>query len=379
MEIKPIKNPFSTAGYHGESYFCDREKETEWLLSNIANGNSSTIISIRRLGKTGLIHHALGKLPKNYKGIYIDILPTERLNDLFGLLSSSLIQSINENTSFGQKIWNVIKSFRPTVSFDSLSGQPQVSFDLKPSEAESSISSILQLINSQPYPTVIAIDEFQQIASYPEKNSEAWLRGIVQQLNNVVFIFSGSQQHLMSEIFSSPKRPFYRSTQLLKLQKIDRDIYADFIVKQFEINKKSIAKETAAEILNWCDTHTYYVQLLCNKLFAAIHKVAKTEHWKQQANALLMEQEPFFINYRNLLTTAQWKLFKAIASEGIVYHPTASEFIRSHNLSASASVIRALNSLLGYELIYRETTPNGETYYKVYDILFQNWVKVKNH
>jgi len=37
--------------------FCDREEETQFIIDNAKNGVNTTLFSIRRMGKTGLIHH----------------------------------------------------------------------------------------------------------------------------------------------------------------------------------------------------------------------------------------------------------------------------------------------------------------------------------
>jgi hypothetical protein len=42
--------------------------------------------------------------------------------------------------------------------------------------------------------------------SYSEKNTGAWLRTTIQQFQNVRFLFSGSRQTLLSQLFSYPKR-----------------------------------------------------------------------------------------------------------------------------------------------------------------------------
>lgn len=84
----------------------------------------------------------------------------------------------------------------------------------------------------------IAIDEFQQIAEYPEKGAEALLRSYIQFLPNIYFIFSGSSQHLMSEMFLSAKRPFYQSSQIMSLPLIDvveYEAFANKWLKQKEI------------------------------------------------------------------------------------------------------------------------------------------------
>ncbi|HAN18548.1 MAG: ATPase [Bacteroidetes bacterium GWC2_33_15] len=372
-----LLNPFPTSGYYGPDYFCDRENETSQLIRDIKNGNSTTLIAIRRIGKTGLIHHTLKILPKEWKGIYIDILATETLTEFLNTLATSIIQAVPQKSSIGKKFWNFIQSLRPIITFDLLTGMPQASFDITQKNAELNISAVLKFIDSQDFKTVIAIDEFQQILNYPEKNTDAWLRTIIQQLKNVVFIFSGSQQHIMTELFASPSRPFFRSAQFLKLGKINKDIYAEFIIRKFEEYHKHIDKQIVHEIIEWCNGHTYYVQQLFNRIFFVTQENATIEIWHQQANLLLNEQEPVFINYRNLLTSAQWKLLKAIAVEGEVYSPTSKDFISKYGLGSSAALLRSLNSLRKYELIYSDSDSGRKTFYSVYDVFFQQWGKEK--
>jgi hypothetical protein len=254
-----------------------------------------------------------------------------------------------------------------------LTGAPQASFDLKPKHTEQSIDSILSFLDSQPFRTIIAIDEFQQITNYPEKNVDSWLRTRIQQLKNTVFIFSGSQQHIMSELFASPKRPFFRSTSIMKLEKLDFNIYRDFIMTQFKRYNKEISNEIAEEILIWGDRHTYYIQLICNRVFAATPKQVTSDIWKRQVYDLIKEQEIVFFGYRNMLTRNQWQLLKAIAQEGKVFQPTGKKFLGQYGLLNSASALRALQSLMKYELIFRDFDSEGTSFYGIYDVLFHKW------
>lgn len=373
MTLRKISNPFPVVTYQGADYFCDRKKETAQLTTSIKNGNSVTLISIRRIGKTGLIQHVLSLLPEEIKSVYIDILETENLKQFLSKLATSLLGIANEKSTLGKKIWTFIKSIRPVISFDILTGTPQASFDLKQKEIEMNIDSILKFLDSQNFKTVIAIDEFQQVMKYPEFNTDAWLRSRMQQLKNVVFIFSGSQQHLMAELFTSPERPFFRSTSMMKLEKLDFAVYRDFIVSCFREYQKDIDPAIAEDILTWCDIHTYYVQQLCNRVFAATSEQVTPVLWKEQAFELLKEQEIIFLGYRNLLTTHQWNLLKAIANEGKVYQPTGMEFSGKHALYNSATILRSLNSLQRYELVYKNFDSQGLQYYSVYDVFFQRW------
>lgn len=55
-------NPFACQGYIGPEYFCDRENETKMLAKTLYNGRNVTLISPRRLGKTGLILHTFAQI-----------------------------------------------------------------------------------------------------------------------------------------------------------------------------------------------------------------------------------------------------------------------------------------------------------------------------
>jgi hypothetical protein len=372
--MKKPQTPFPATGYFGPAYFCDREKELDQLKRNIQGGNSTTLIALRRLGKTALIRHLFYHLRSKYITIYLDILPTESLSDMLNQLSMAIVSEYSDKSTLGKRVWQMIRSLRPVISYDALSGAPLISIKTTPDESRKSIADLLLILEEQTKPVVIAIDEFQQILEYPEKQTDSWLRSLVQKLKNVSFIFSGSQQHLMTDLFANPGRPFFRSTQFMKIGKLPDQIYRNFILNKFRQHSKSISEETVAEMLKWTDLHTYYVQLLCNRVFLSTGKHVTSGIWKEEATKILKEQEFVFFGYREMLTKPQWKLLKAIAVSGSVYHPTSSDFMARNYLGSSATVLRSLNSLLRMELIYKEHDKDGNLYYGIYDVLFGRWI-----
>ncbi len=367
--------PFPTTGYYGEEFFCNREEETSMLINNVNGGQSTTLVALRRIGKTGLVKHVQNKLEKELICIYADILPTENSSDLLNALATAIVNAVPERTSIGKKIWSFIKTLRPVINYDALSGQPNISFNIHPNDSAYHIESLFTFLEKQEKRVLFAIDEFQQIVNYPEKNIEAWLRKTIQQLKNVVFIFSGSQQHLMNDIFSNPSKPFYRSTLFLQLKKIPFNEYQDFIQEKFSDSRKEISKEIVAEILNWTDVYTYFVQLLCNRVYLSSKKKISSVGWRQEAYKILKEQEYIFFEYRDLLTSQQWNLLKAIAREGKVKAPTSKEFLIESGIGSPATVRRSLDSLLKKEMIYKDYDHDGKTFYCVYDVLFQRWIQ----
>ena len=215
--MKP-NNPFLIAGYHSPDYFCDRETETTTMLDALHNGRNVTLIASRRIGKTGLIRHAFYRLKEQHPDIvtiYIDIYSTQSIGDFVRLFANTVLGKLDTAPQKAlSRIGRFIRSCRSVFTFDELTGVPKVSIDMAPQEEESTLKEIFNYLGSSEKRCYIAIDEFQQIAECPEKGIEALLRSYIQFLPNVNFIFAGSKQHLMQEMFFSSKRPFYQSTQL---------------------------------------------------------------------------------------------------------------------------------------------------------------------
>lgn len=374
--MRKPENPFLTSGYLSPAYFCDRKKETSQLLNSIVNGQNVTLTSIRRIGKTGLIKHLFHQLPGNWKGIYVDILSTENLSQFLNSFTTAVLNAVPEKESIGKKIWTFVKSMRPVISFDPLTNLPMATFELRQTDTEMHINSIMQFLEGQNFNVVIAIDEFQQIVNYPEKNTDAWFRTIIQRMNNVSFIFSGSQPHILNDLFNLPSRPFYRSTTMQHIDKINQIEYRDFISHWFKKSGKSISGEIINDLLEWSCLHTYYVQLICNRVFSTGQQQITDEIWKAEAHKLLVEQEPIFFNYRNMLTQPQWQLLKAVAHEGIVTAPTSKDFISKYKLGSPSTVLRSLNSLINSELLYSSFDENGIIFYSIYDILLHRWTEL---
>ncbi len=370
-------NPFYLKGYHGADLFCDREEETALLMQNAQNGINTTLLSIRRMGKTGLIQHTFETLKQdsNWQTIYIDIYATQSLSEFTNQLASAILKTFPQNRSIGKKFIDFIKGLSTSISYDPLTGAPEISFNYNQAKQyEHSLKSLFDFLETQQTPIVIAIDEFQQIANYPEKNTEAILRTIIQTLKNITFIFSGSHKHLLLEMFNSAKRPFFSSTHTISLNSIPGEKYSAFIQKLFESNKKKIEIAAIDFILDWTRTHTYYTQALCNKVYSLNKNNITKELVFHACDSLLKEQEGVFFQFRNLLTSSQWNVLKAIAKEDKVFQPTGNAFISKYNLGNPASVKRSLEALVSKEMVYKETGEE-ETYYQVYDCFLSRWLE----
>ena len=380
MAHKEIQNPFVISGYRGAHLFCDREKETEILRRNALNGANTTLISIRRLGKTGLIHHLFSSFEKEKKSpvcLFVDLYETQNLRDFANKFTSVIYRAFPEKETIGSRFRKLLLGMRPVFSFNSLTGEPEIQINYQPPhQPEQTIESLLRFLEQQNVQVLVAFDEFQQVANYPEQNAEATLRSVIQLLHNVNFIFSGSNKHLLAEIFGNAKRPFYASTQFLSLAAIERSKYADFIHRLFAEAERTIDAEAVDFILEWTRSHTFYTQMLCHRVYAKALKNNSLEAVKLVCKEILDEQEAIFMQYRNLLSPIQWSLLKAIAKEQKASSLSSSTFLTRYELTLSGSQ-RALKALLDKEMIYAETTAET-TYYQVYNCFLGRWLETIN-
>ena len=374
LNNRTLTNPFIYQGYESPKYFCDREVETKTLLSHLKNGRNVTLISPRRIGKTGLIKNTFYHLKEQEKDatcLYIDIFATKNLHDFVELLGVMVINEIvRKNASFIEKTISFFSALRPVLSMDPLTGEPSVSITVEPSKEDITIQSIFNYLNDSEQEVYIAIDEFQQIAEYPEKGTEALLRSYIQFAQHVHFIFSGSKFHLMAEIFGSPKHPFYQSTEMMGLKPLDSDVYYDFCLQFFKEKGGNIEKDIFEYLYNMFEGHTWYIQCIMNRLYEANTNVESIEQVNAAILSILVGREPQFESLSQFFTDNQFSLLKAIAKEGIVAQPTAGRFIKSHNLSGASSTKAALKVLEDKELVYRK--PEG---YIIYDRFMDLWLK----
>ena len=371
---KKLENPFVYQGYEGPDYFCDRTEETENVISALKNGRNLTLISPRKVGKTGLIDHSFYQIRQHDKDaicIYVDIFSTKNLQEFVETIGKAVIEdALDREKSFANKVLDFFKGLRPTITPDLLTGMPTVSISVVPVQAEYTLKSIFTHLNSLNKPVYLAIDEFQQITEYPETGTEAMLRSYIQHIHDVKFIFSGSKKHLMEEMFCSPNRPFYQSTQLMNLEPLHEEIYYVFANKFFESKKGSFSEEMFHNIYQRFDGYTWYVQAILNRLYETDKRV---ENDRQVAEAILFHINtlaPYYQTLTTFLTDNQFSLLKAIAMDETVLQPLSNDFIKRYELPSVSSIKSALAVLIDKDLVYKTLVG-----YIVYDRFMGIWLK----
>ncbi len=371
---KKISNPFVTTGYAGAEYFCDRESETADLIRLLTNGNNVALVSPRRYGKTDLIRHCFAQreIADHYHTFIVDIYSTKSVADMVNRLGASILDTLKpRGRATWEKFIDIVSSVRANISFD-INGMPTWSLGVGDiSSPNTTLEQIFSYLSAADKPCLVAIDEFQQITHYSDTNIEAALRTEVQYCTNAHFIFSGSQQHLMGQMFLSPARPFYQSVTLYNLPLLPEDKYCDFCIRMFENYGKNLETDVPHIVFASFEGITYYMQRIMNELFSHTAQgetcvPTEIDNAVQNitANAAMIYEDLMY-----QLPRKQAETLVAIAKEGKARNITSSRFVKKHSLTSASSVKSAVPALLEKGLVTHETGT-----YQVYDKFLELWL-----
>ena len=375
MENLIVLNPFVVGKYVSDKYFCDREKETEFLIKQVENGRNVALISPRRMGKTGLVQHCFqqSRLSDSYYTFFVDIYATSSLAEFVYLLGKNIYETLKpKRTAWTEKFFQMIASLRVGFKLDAVTGEPGFDIGLGDIQApRTTLDEIFRYLESADKPCIVAIDEFQQIGSYEEKNVEALLRTKIQQCKQTLFIYAGSKRHLMSNMFHSSSKPFYQSAISMGLEPIPMDAYVEFADRLFEERGKHVSHELVEKVYTMFDGCTWFVQMMMNELFALTRydDICGVEMLDEARRNVIQAQESNYKDLLSRLAPKQKLLLQAIAKEGVVRGITSSTFIKKYNLASASSVQAALKPLLKNDIV----TQNEDTY-RVYDYFFSEWL-----
>lgn len=370
-----IPNPFMTTGKIPAELFCDRKDEAKKLIRSMNNGANVVLMSPRRVGKTQLIYHCYDKhaVSDNYITFFIDILKTSTLQEFTFELGKAVFNTLASRGQKWQKLaMATMRSLTGNIGFDPITLLP--TFGISIGEIHNptySLEEIFRTLENAGKKCIVAIDEFQQIANYPEKNIEALLRSYIQKLSNTQFIFAGSERHLLEEMFLDSARPFYNSADIQNLEVIAEDKYADFVRHHFIDYGKQISEDAIYEVYQTFEGNTYYNQKTFREAFSITAKesLCTREMTDLTIEMMVKEADRHYGEILARLNLSQKELLYAIAKERRARQITSGAFIRKHSLKSASSVQSSIKKLLAYGLVSFE---NGDYY--IADQLMRLWL-----
>jgi len=152
--------------------------------------------------------------------------------------------------------------------------------------------------------------------------------------------------HILQTMFYSHSRPFYQSAELLKLDRLQEDIYTEYIKKHFHNTKRQISEEVIQNCISWTDNHTFYTQYVLNMLWGTGQKLINQQLLQSVQSDIINSRTALYLNYQLLLGSKQFKLLKAIGLNNGVEKPSAGDFLAKYQLDAASTVNSALKALI---------------------------------
>lgn len=351
-----MNNPFKFGSVVDEPYFTDRINELAYIKHSMNSANHIVLISPRRFGKTSLVKKAIKEI--NRPSIFINLQMAVSVENL----ASLLLKEIFKLRPF-EKVKHLMTHFRviPTISTNPFSDAVDVSF--QPSLDTTAILedafALLEKVSSPTNRIITVFDEFQEIMGI-EKGLDKRLRAIMQEQQNINYIFLGSQESMMTQIFERKKSPFYHFGMLMHLDKIPYDDFMQYITQRLPLKDDTQAKDIAKDILNTTLCHPYFTQQLASQVWEILtYSDVKEDIVKEAVEQLTIIHDLDFERlWMNFNKTDKYILLN-------LAHKKQPSSTRSLPTSTIYSSVKRLMQM-GYIIKTNE--------YEIEDPFFRNWL-----
>lgn len=353
-----MENPFKYGVLVDNDYFTDRTKELQYIVQFLHSENHLILISPRRYGKSSLVCKAVKQTGRPC--VYINLQQVTSIEDF----SAMIIKEVYRLYPW-EKLKHMLASLRivPVISSTPTGDQLEVSFNPQIASSSTFIEDALALLEKVSTPErklIVVLDEFQELLEV-EKNVDKRLRAIMQKQEGLNYIFLGSQESMMTDIFERPKSPFYHFGLLMRLEKIPYDDFLDFIRKRMMPVAKEHSEEIAKDILAFTGCHPYYTQQLSARCWEIIQVEKITENpVKYAIDDLVNAHDLDFERIWLMMNRTSRKIMQILSLGKAPY--------KDRNLPTSTSY-SSLKKLMKEGYVIRTDS------YEIEDPFFRTWIK----
>jgi hypothetical protein len=374
-------NPFVYGEIVSAGAFADREAERDRLAADLAEGQKVFLISPRRYGKSSLIRGVLAGLARQ-RVLTVEVTVAAS-SSYVGFLESYARALVTADTPAGRlRRWasDLLEALRPELRFDAdPSGRARFALAFPAVRSARDAARLAAEVFALPariaaerrQRMAIALDEFQAVAAFDGGSVEHALRAAVQDQRQVGYVFAGSEPSLMERMLT-PRRPFYKAGPVLRLEKIDEQVFAAFVERRCASSGLRPEPGLGAAIVDLAGNVPYDVQRLAHEAWDdARHAGRRTvglDDLHVTLSRLLGEQHTVFEESWQRLTLPQRAVLRAIVLEQ-GRELLSADVRHRHRLPAASSVQSALAALVRQDIVLR----HGQRYV-VSDSLYREWV-----
>ena len=359
-----------------DAAFCNRVAELKHLKHNLKTGTPTLLISPRRYGKTSLALKAVQQ--ENILFTHVDLYKAFSEEDVVHYILNGVGQLLGKIETTPQKLLSLAGELFSKIHIQVGLYQAKLSLEFG-KEDGLSIGFLLEALEKldelgvqRKQKMVLFLDEFQVVGEVtPNHALEAALREIVQKAKSLIFIFCGSNRHLMEQIFSDKKRPFYKLCDQIQLDRIAPEAYTPYMQDAaHQTWGAPLSQEALEAVFRLTERHPYYINKLCSILWR--ENVPPTadvieETWRHytQENKSMTERE------LSLLPLSQRRLLMLLAQQNEASGPFHRDFISASKMSLGA-LQNALKHLLRLDYLLK----NPDNSYQVIDPLIKSTLRL---
>lgn len=356
------ENPFRFGMVVDGPYFTDRENEIKKIRSFLKAANHIIITSPRRFGKTSLIKKIISE--EGYRHIYLDLQLVVSQEDF----ASQILKRLYRIFPF-QKLKSKIRSFRiiPSVIIHPVTGETEISFSpgSKDNAPLEDVLNLIENLGSGENRIKVVIDEFQEIYRI-SPGLDRFLRSVMQNHKNINYIFMGSSESMLREIFEKKNSPFYRFGSLFHLGKIPEEKFRLFLIERFaSLTEK--AEEISNEILEITGSHPYYTQQLAFTVWELLHNNIKNKVVESATEEIVRSHDNDYERLWNTFNRTDMLVLTGMSLSD--FSPLSDEFRKQYGTGASSTVFSTLLRLVRKGILIKE----GSSYY-LDDPFLKRWI-----
>jgi AAA+ ATPase superfamily predicted ATPase len=352
--------------------FCNRKEEIKRILYDLYGNTPVLLISPRRYGKTSLALKAFDQIEWSYA--HVDLYKALSEEDIVKYILNGIGQLLGKIESAPKKLMllagELFSGLHIKVVFEKAG--IQLEFNQKKQSPTDiilkSLEKLHELALRKDKHVILFLDEFQVVGEVINNNSiEAVIREAAQKSTHVSYVFSGSNRHLMEQMFYDRKRPFYKLCDQIKLDRIHEKAYEQYI--NMAAKKKwgeILERSTLAMIFKLSEFHSYYVNKLCSLLWQESNAptemdVVSTWHSFVLENKSNVERE------LSLISINQRKILIFLSNQDNTKELFSKKATQQIDLMSS-SVQRAVEPLIEKDYVYIDEDKS----YRVLDPLIKS-------
>lgn len=351
-----VREIYFTTKVATDRTFCNREQESKILINNIKKNQHTVIVAPRRYGKTSLVGHALSKI--NYPAARIDLFCVIYEEDICKKVAAGVSKLIREMASFSEKTIKTIEQCFKSAYVGLKAGQMEIKVEFGKTSADpiSQLEDLLEglekLAKKHNKSVVLFFDEFQDVLKADETNKiQAAIRSVAQHSQYVTYIFSGSSRIMLNKIFDDKNQPLYMLCNKILLNRIEEGYFKIHIQNAAKKKwKNTLSDSVTSTILTLTESHPYYVNMLCDKVWE-LDKKPDVNHIERCWKESLFENQGKIIADLEPLNANRTKVVMMVALLGVVNEPNSKLFLDQVKLPL-ASTQNAVKYLINHDYLY---------------------------